>query len=217
MSSENNSLLYIGYFAIVLFLIVYILKLSGNVSDAEQKVQNAPQAETLADGEQPEYDAAVAALWDVNRGASKKFRWVYLLLVALPAAVAFPALLSTYTPKGDPERVVVNIRDMTEDDIGKGIEKRGGGPSRETYSLIASYIAYAVPTAIMALFALIHPDAFGGVRTWVLFAIAAAMVYCGSVVSGTMKREKNMDPMRIGMILGGGYVAVAVLIALFFM
>jgi len=32
-----------------------------------------------------------------------------------------------------------------------------------------------------------------------------------------MKREKNMDPMRIGMILGGGYVAVAVLIALFFM
>ena len=220
MNSESQNLPALAYVSMCLLLLMFMVGQTISLGFRE----DAFRRETDPVIEKAPDDALVeGGFVDLKRqelmasygAARNRLQLAFLLLVAFPTAVLLPPWLARYTPPPPPPKVrVVSARDMTLDDIGRGIPD---APKRlirpESRLLTINSALFGVPTAILALFPLCKPLAYGGPRTWLLFVVGALLAFCGSIMAYPLKKRYESErAMKIalgaGFFLFGGIVWV---------
>jgi len=153
-----------------------------------------------------------SALLDRAYASSRKImKILFLLLIVFPTAVWFPYQLAQEdaAPKPKPQKSkVVNIRDMTRDDVGLGIpaELRQGTGNPQNAFILGNVLAFAIPTAVMALFVFSKPQAYGGpypygILTLLLFGAGALITFAGMMLAIPMRRSHTAQQVMILLLM----------------
>ncbi|MCX7015525.1 MAG: hypothetical protein NTW86_23730 [Candidatus Sumerlaeota bacterium] len=210
MNSESRHLPVLAYVSACLLLLLLLVGQTMSLryrEDAFRRettpvIEESPEEALIeggfVDGKRQELTATYGA-------ARIRLQLAFLLLVAFPTAVLLPPWLARYSPPPPPKVRVVSARTMTLDDIGRGIPdapRRVLRPETRLYAINAAL--FGVPAAILTLFPLAKPLAYGGPRTWLLFGVGGLLTFCGSAMAYPLKKRFESErAMRIA--LGAGF------------
>lgn len=226
--SAANRLPIIGYASVILCLIIVLLWQNSRIAGAERALDAAAlpgqQANMQSLPERMErLSSAQARMDSVYSQARRTMKFGFLLLVVLPAAVIFPVMMISKEDAQPPKKAsrVVHVDSMTLDDVDRGVPDdllRGqSNPQRDLF--VVNGLAFAIPTFILILFAMLKPEAYGGlypngIQSILLFLVGTLIAFSGMAMAYPLK--KSASPRQIQSILGSGFVVLA-LLAWFFL
>lgn len=220
LMSESTRFPLIGYASVILCFLMVLIWQHTRISNTEQQVDRAVAGVTdpmvLAQN-LDRYDSQQHRLMSVYGQSRNIMKAGFLLLIVLPTAVIFPILLAFQEAAPQKRRAsVMHINEMTRDDVGRGMADHPWEDTTDPHKqlFLLNAIAFLVPTALLALFIKIKSDAYGGVypggvQSMLLLLVGTLIAFSGTAMVYPLKRV--MDPARIKMFLGGGYVILAAL------